>query len=224
MRARGIAIRCAAVKVGFVVPAYQAAKSVGGVLRGLFEELRPGLDSPVVVVDDGSTDATSQAAREAGAEVIRHARNLGKGAALRTGFTALCAAGADAAVCVDADGQHPPAEAVRLARYVAPRDALVLGTRDLAAAGAPPKNIWSNNFSNRFLSFALGRTLLDTPVLWSADVATLALTVIAFILITLNAGMSRHFAYTSTVVGILSAVSLRIRYLYPLKERLIQVK
>ena len=52
----------------------------------------------------------------------------------------------------------------------------------------------------------------------------LALTVIAFILITLNAGMSRHFAYTSTVVGILSAVSLRIRYLYPLKERLIQPK
>jgi hypothetical protein len=52
----------------------------------------------------------------------------------------------------------------------------------------------------------------------------LALTVIAFILITLDAGMSRHFAYTSTVVGILSAVSLRIRYLYPLKERLIQVK
>ena len=52
----------------------------------------------------------------------------------------------------------------------------------------------------------------------------LALTVVAFILITLDAGMSRHFAYTSTVVGILSSVSLRIRYLYPLKERLIQVK
>ncbi len=50
----------------------------------------------------------------------------------------------------------------------------------------------------------------------------LALTVVAFILITLDAGMSRHFAYTSTVVGILSSVSLRIRYLYPLKERLIQ--
>jgi tetratricopeptide (TPR) repeat protein len=52
----------------------------------------------------------------------------------------------------------------------------------------------------------------------------LALTVVAFILITLNAGMSRHFAYTSTVVGILSSVSLRIRYQYPLKERLIQMK
>lgn len=52
----------------------------------------------------------------------------------------------------------------------------------------------------------------------------LALTVCAFILITLNAGMSRHFAYTSTVVGILSSVSLRIRYQYPLKERLIQMR
>ncbi|HUI07976.1 MAG TPA: hypothetical protein VL486_13330 [Verrucomicrobiae bacterium] len=52
----------------------------------------------------------------------------------------------------------------------------------------------------------------------------LALTVIALILIALNAGMSRLFAYTSTVVGILSAVSLRIRYVYPLKERLIQAK
>ena len=52
----------------------------------------------------------------------------------------------------------------------------------------------------------------------------LALTVFAFILITLDAGMSRHFAYTSTVVGILSAVSLRIWYQYPLKERLIQME
>lgn len=51
----------------------------------------------------------------------------------------------------------------------------------------------------------------------------LALTVIAFILITLDAGMSRHFAYTSTVVGILSSVSLRIRYQYPLKERLLRL-
>jgi len=51
----------------------------------------------------------------------------------------------------------------------------------------------------------------------------LALTVCAFILITLNAGMSRHFAYTATVVGILSAVSLRIRYQYPLRERLTQL-
>jgi glycosyltransferase involved in cell wall biosynthesis len=150
------------VKVGFVIPAYQAEKSLGGVLRALFAELGPDSESPIVVVDDGSTDGTAEAARAASARVIRHAHNRGKGHALRTGFAALLAAGAEAAVCIDADGQHPPAEAVRLARHPAPRAALVLGTRDLAAAGAPPKNIWSNNFSNRFLSFALGRRLSDT--------------------------------------------------------------
>jgi glycosyltransferase involved in cell wall biosynthesis len=160
--ARDLKIRCVAVRVGFVVPAYQAEKSVANVVRELFDALGPDADSPVIVVDDGSTDGTSDAARSAGAQILRHIRNLGKGSALRTGFAALHAAGADAAVSVDADGQHPPAEAVRLARHPAPRAALVLGTRDLVAAGAPPKNRFSNNFSNRFLSFALGRTLRDT--------------------------------------------------------------
>ncbi len=150
------------MKVGFVIPAYQAARSVAEVVRGLQHELGPDSDWPILVVDDGSTDGTYEAALAAGAQVVRHKRNLGKGNALRTGFAALHAAGAEAAVCVDADGQHPPEEGARLARHAAPRAALVLGVRDLIAAGAPPKNIFSNNFSNRFLSFALGRTLTDT--------------------------------------------------------------
>ncbi len=112
-----IAIRCARVKVGFVVPAYQAEKSVAAVVRGLFDAFAGQSSVPLlVVVDDGSTDGTSAAARAAGARVVRHAQNQGKGAALRSGFRALLEAGAEAAVCVDADGQHPPAEAARLAR------------------------------------------------------------------------------------------------------------
>jgi glycosyltransferase involved in cell wall biosynthesis len=151
------------VKVGFVVPAYEAGHTVQAVVRGLFEQLAgEAADALVVVVDDGSSDATSEAARAAGARVLRHPRNLGKGCALRSGFAALREAGADAAVCVDADGQHPPAEALRLARHPAPQSALVLGVRDLIAAGAPAKNVFSNRFSNRFLSFALGTTLTDT--------------------------------------------------------------
>jgi glycosyltransferase involved in cell wall biosynthesis len=151
------------VKVGFVIPAYQAERSVAGLVRGLFEQLgAEANDTPILVVDDGSTDGTSEAARDAGARVVRHERNLGKGSALRTGFAELLASGADAAVCVDADGQHPPGEAVRLARLNAPREALVLGVRDLVRDGAPPANIFSNRFSNRFLSFALGRSLSDT--------------------------------------------------------------
>jgi len=151
------------VDLGFVIPAYQAEHSVGAVVRGLFEALGPSAASAhVLVVDDGSSDGTSEAAREAGARVVRHSSNQGKGRALRTGFGALQQAGANVAVCVDADGQHPPDEAVRLARHPAPRTALVLGVRDLIAAGAPRANVFSNRFSNRFLSFALGRTLSDT--------------------------------------------------------------
>ncbi|HET7545009.1 MAG TPA: glycosyltransferase family 2 protein [Polyangiaceae bacterium] len=151
------------MKVGFVIPAYQAEKSVAAVVRGLFDALACDSAAPlIVVVDDGSTDGTGEAARAAGARVVRHSRNLGKGCALRTGFQALLEGGADAAVCVDADGQHPPEEAVRLARDPAPRGALVLGVRDLVRDGAPPANVFSNRFSNRFLSFALGRQLSDT--------------------------------------------------------------
>ena len=146
-----------------MVPAYQAEKSVGAVVRGLFEAFAGGAERPLVlVVDDGSSDGTSAAAREAGARVVRHAQNQGKGAALRTGFGALLEAGSNVAVCVDADGQHPPEEAARLARHPAKASALLLGVRDLVKAGAPPANIFSNRFSNRFLSFALGRTLSDT--------------------------------------------------------------
>ena len=146
-----------------MIPAYQAEKSVAAVVHGLRSELGPeASDALVVVIDDGSTDGTAEAARRAGARVLRHLRNEGKGSALRTGFQALYDAGAEAAVCVDADGQHPPEEAVRLARLDAPRTALVLGVRDLARAGAPKKNRFSNGFSNQFLSFALGRTLADT--------------------------------------------------------------
>ena len=62
----------------------------------------------VIVVDDGSADRTAEIAREAGAIVVRHATNLGAGAALRTGTEAALRLGADIVVHMDADGQHPP--------------------------------------------------------------------------------------------------------------------
>ena len=155
-------MRCTSVspvRVLAVVPAFQAERSVGGVVRGLRAALG---DEPIVVVDDGSTDATAREAEAAGAVVVRLPSNRGKGAALRSGFARAAELGADAAVTVDADGQHPPDEAARVAHHPAPRVALVLGVRDLVRDGAPRASRFSNGVSNFFLSWFGGRRLSDT--------------------------------------------------------------
>jgi glycosyltransferase involved in cell wall biosynthesis len=146
-----------------VVPAYQSAHTVGGVVRELLASWPGAGGIPrVVVVDDGSTDETAEVAREAGADVVRHHKNRGKGAALRTGLERAHELGATVAVSVDADRQHPAEEAVRLALEPAPLHALLLGVRDLMRDGAPRANQFSNGFSNWWVSRFSGRWLADT--------------------------------------------------------------
>jgi glycosyltransferase involved in cell wall biosynthesis len=148
------------VNLGVVIPALDAARTIEGVVRGVRDSLGVGI--PLVVVDDGSMDDTATIARAAGAEVVAHERNYGKGRALRTGMRALFDRGCDAALTIDADGQHPIDEAVRIARASAPKDAVVLSVRDLVAAGAPRPNRISNAISNGFLSFFARKLLADT--------------------------------------------------------------
>jgi glycosyltransferase involved in cell wall biosynthesis len=150
------------MRVGFVIPAYQAERTVGEVVERLADAWAPRGASDILVVDDGSSDSSAAAAERAGARVLRHARNLGKGAALRSGLRALGELGYRTAVSVDADGQHPASEALRLARHPSAEDTLVIGVRDLERAGAPRKNRFSNEFSNVFLSLFSGRRLHDT--------------------------------------------------------------
>jgi glycosyltransferase involved in cell wall biosynthesis len=98
-----------------VVPAYNEEKSIGRVIRDLFEH---GYNN-VLVVDDGSTDNTGAQASSAGAKVTRHMFNRGQGAALETGDRFARDAGAEMVVHFDADGQFNPkdiAEAIRLMR------------------------------------------------------------------------------------------------------------
>ena len=116
----------------------------------------------VIVVDDGSSDSTSSVAMSVGALVLRHGRNRGKGAALRSGLEHARSLGATMAVTVDADGQHLAEEAEKLALHPAPSDALILGVRNLVADGAPRANRFSNGVSNFFLSRFTGRKLNDT--------------------------------------------------------------
>jgi glycosyltransferase involved in cell wall biosynthesis len=147
------------VRRAYLIPAYQAALSLGQVLRAL-RELDP--EGALVVVDDGSTDGTGDVARELGIDVVSHDQNRGKGVALRTGFAWLAERGFETAVTVDADGQHRAEDAVMLARHSAPPGALVLGIRDLARDGAPKPSQFSNKFSNWWVSRFSGLRLVDT--------------------------------------------------------------
>jgi len=148
------------MRAAAVIPAYDAARSVAEVVRAV-KEIWPEPDA-VFVVDDGSSDDTAKLARAAGARVVVHGVNRGKGEALRSGMRAAFDAGFDVAISIDADGQHPAASAKKLLEYRAGPDALLLGVRDLAGAGAPRSSQISNRISNFFLSLFSGIKLADT--------------------------------------------------------------
>ena len=110
-------------RLTIIIPAYDEEASVGGVVSALSARL-PG--SEILVINDGSTDATAQRAAEAGAKVISHNRRRGYGASLRTG---VLASQRDYLLFCDADGQHSAEDAARL--LAACEDcAMVVGARD----------------------------------------------------------------------------------------------
>jgi len=111
-------------RVAIVIPAFNESGTVGDVVQ------RVGAWGRVVVVDDGSSDDTSTRASAAGAEVVRHDRNLGYDAALNSGFARAAQLGCEYVVTCDADGQH---NAEQIGQFVDLLDAgyeLVLGVRD----------------------------------------------------------------------------------------------
>jgi hypothetical protein len=118
-------------RIAVVIPAYDEAENVGHVLDTIPPEVC-GVETAVLVIDDGSRDATGEVARRHGAAVVRHVVNRGQGAAMRTGYALVAHTGARVVVAMDSDGQHQPEEMERLVEPVlADRAELVNGSRTL---------------------------------------------------------------------------------------------
>lgn len=139
-----------------LVPAYQAEATVGAVVRGLRRHV-----SSVVVVDDGSTDATADEATRAGAEVLRLPANSGKGSALRAGLGAILEGDPTHVAFVDADGQHDPEDLPRLLEAARAGEDFVIGSRMDGRDGIPAVRFRTNEIGSRILTRMTGHEVED---------------------------------------------------------------
>ncbi len=141
-----------------LVPAFNAAASIEAVVRDTRAVL-----APVVVVDDGSCDDTAARAGGAGAEVLRHPSNRGKGAALLTGLHRLAATGFERALTLDADGQHLPDQIpLLLAASDATPGAIVVGVRRKEGFEIKRVARFGNWIADRLMRRIAGQPLPDT--------------------------------------------------------------
>jgi glycosyltransferase involved in cell wall biosynthesis len=137
-----------------LIPAYNESAHITGVILGAKKHL------PVLVIDDGSTDNTAQAARASGAETLVQNPNQGKGAALRLGFCYALEREYSGVVTLDADGQHDPAEIPSFLRsWGADPPDLLIGARDFSQM--PLSRRIANTFGRLTFSWALGQPIPD---------------------------------------------------------------
>jgi glycosyltransferase involved in cell wall biosynthesis len=141
-----------------VIPAYNEAATLRDVAaRALAQAPR------VFVVDDGSSDATAASVAALPVTLLRNDVNLGKAASLWRGMQAALAAGADAVVTLDGDGQHAPEDIPRLlAAAAAHPGSLIIGARRGDRARIPAVRYYANRFANFWLSWASGQRLPDS--------------------------------------------------------------
>lgn len=144
--------------VALVIPAYNEAQAIGDVIARAL-----ALGHRVVVIDDGSTDATWAAVARHPVVALRHPANRGKAAALLTGIAHALTAGAERVVTLDADGQHRPEDVPRLLAVgeLVPA-AIVIGSRRADGKRAPRARYWANRIADFWISWAAGQPIEDT--------------------------------------------------------------
>ncbi|MBM3307029.1 MAG: glycosyltransferase family 2 protein [Candidatus Eisenbacteria bacterium] len=148
------------MRIVVVIPCKNVEETIGR-LVGRIREVAPALDA--LVVDDGSDDRTGAVAREAGASVVRHEVNRGKGAALKTGFACAAERGYDAVVTMDGDLQHDPAALPAFVEALEKEGAdIVVGSRMRAVGAMPAIRIWTNRTTSRIVSRLAGQDIPDS--------------------------------------------------------------
>jgi len=146
------------MRIAVLIPAYDCAATIAGVVAGAREHV-----GDVLVVDDGSRDDSAARAAAAGAQVLRLTPNRGKGAALRAGMVALAARGVTHAVSMDGDGQHLARELpTLLAASAAAPAALIVGARRIGGQDVKPIRLFGNRFANRWVEIACGVAVRDS--------------------------------------------------------------
>ena len=141
-----------------VIPAFREAARIGAVVRAVRAQ-----HFPVVVVDDGSPDATAAEATAAGATVLLHAKNRGKGAALQTAYVFARSHHYDAVITLDGDGQHDPADLpTLLAAARATGAEVVIGNRMADAAAMPRVRRGTNRLMSWLLCLLMRQRVPDT--------------------------------------------------------------
>ena len=141
-----------------LIPAYNEAERIGDVVRLAGRHV-----DEVVVVDDGSVDDTAAVAERAGATILRHQENRGKGAAIATALDYFGRSAAETAVLLDADGQHDPTE---IGKFVEATEKggveVVVGTRMGDVRKMPLVRLWTNQFTSWVTSKLSGQRVPDS--------------------------------------------------------------
>lgn len=145
-----------ALRPAVLVPAYRCAESVRQVVEGVRRYV-----PDVLVVDDGSGDATAEEARRGGARVLVREANGGKGSAVRDGLALLLEEPFSHVAFVDADGQHDPDDLPKLLAAAEAGADFVVGSRLTNPEGMPAKSYWANTIGDKVLQRMTGLPIQD---------------------------------------------------------------
>jgi glycosyltransferase involved in cell wall biosynthesis len=144
--------------IAIVIPAYNEEQTIATIVDRCSR-----YTSNVIVVDDGSTDNTLAQLKNTTADVLIHAKNAGKGAALLRGFQAAIEKNCQGVITIDADGQHNPDDLPQFfSRISQSPDTLIIGARQVNTHLAPKLRLFANKTADFFISVACRKYIIDT--------------------------------------------------------------